>query len=123
MEPSTSPLGPPLTVHANLWLEANGQVALSRWRVQLLEAIAETGSIRAAAAQMKITYDLAWHRLDEMEQALGARLVDRHRGGIKGGSAQLTALGHDYVARFRRFAAEADACIARLFADNFNATP
>lgn len=122
MEPSANPAGPSLTVHANFWLEANGQVALSRWRVQLLEAIAETGSIRAAAAQMKITYDLAWHRLDEMEQALGARLVDRHRGGIKGGSAQLTALGHDYVARFRRFAAEADACIARLFADNFDAT-
>lgn len=112
---------PAFTVHANLWLEVSGHVALSRWRVQLLEAINQTGSIRAAAAQMKITYDLAWHRLDEMEQALGVRLVDRHRGGIKGGSAQLTALGHDYVARFKRFAAEADACIARLFADNFAA--
>lgn len=113
---------PTFTVHANLWLEVSGHVALSRWRVQLLEAINQTGSIRAAAAQMKITYDLAWHRLDEMEQALGVRLVDRHRGGIKGGSAQLTALGHDYVARFKRFAAEADACIGRLFADNFDAT-
>jgi molybdate transport system regulatory protein len=113
----------PFAVHANLWLEVGGHVALSRWRVHLLEAIDQTGSIRAAAAQMQITYDLAWHRLDEMEQALGARLVERHRGGVKGGSAQLTALGHDYVARFRRFAAEADACIARLFAESFGAPP
>ena len=79
---------PRLTVHANLWLEINDKVVLSRWRVQLLEAIHEAGSIRAAAASMKITYDLAWHRIDEMEQALGVRLVERQRGGPKGGSAQ-----------------------------------
>ncbi len=108
-----------LAVHANLWLEVNGRVALSRWRAELLAAIAETGSIRAAAAQMQITYTLAWHRLDEMEQALGVRLVERQRGGVKGGSAQLTAAGQDYLARFRRFAAAADAAIARLFADAF----
>ena len=89
----------PLTVHTNLWLETNDKVVLSRWRVQLLEAIGETGSIRAAATRMKITYHLAWHRLDEMETAIGTRLVERQRGGPKGGSAQLTAAGHDYVAR------------------------
>ncbi len=121
MEPLVSPSGPPLTVHANFWLEANGQVALSRWRVQLLEAIAETGSIRAAAAQMKITYNLAWHRLDEMEQALGVHLVERQRGGSGGGSAHLTAAGQAYVARFKRFAAAADAAIGRLFAESFEA--
>ena len=116
------PVEPPLSVHANLWLEVNGQVVLSRWRVQLLETIDATGSIRAAAAQMKITYNLAWHRLDEMEQALGVRLVDRQRGGPKGGSAQLTMAGHDYVARFNRFAAEVDATIAGVFADTFDMT-
>ncbi|MGC8782537.1 MAG: winged helix-turn-helix domain-containing protein [Anaerolineae bacterium] len=111
-----------LAVRANLWLEANGQVALSRWRVQLLEAIEASGSIRAAAAQMQITYNLAWHRLDEMEQALGVRLVERQRGGAGGGSAQLTAAGRDYVARFNRFAAAADAVIGQLFAESFGET-
>lgn len=119
METSTDHPPSSLTIHTNLWLENDGHVALSRWRVQLLEAIDRTGSIRAAAAQLQITYDLAWHRLDEMEQALGARLVDRRRGGPGGGAAQLTAVGRDYVARFNRFAAAADACIARLFADSF----
>ena len=50
MEQSDVPSSSPLTVHANLWLETNDKVVLSRWRVQLLEAIDETGSIRAAAA-------------------------------------------------------------------------
>jgi molybdate transport system regulatory protein len=119
MEPSDNLSGAPLTAHANLWLEANGQVALSRWRVQLLEAIAATGSIRAAAAQMKITYNLAWHRLDEMEQALGVQLVHRQRGGPGGGAAQLTEQGRAYVARFNRFAAEVDAVMARAFEAHF----
>jgi molybdate transport system regulatory protein len=116
-------VGPVLAVHANLWLEVEGQVVLSRWRVQLLETIDATGSIRAAAGQMQITYALAWHRLNEMEQALGIRLVERQRGGVKGGSAQLTAAGHDYVARFHRFADEADAVIARLFSEAFDLSP
>jgi len=119
MEPSSTTPSSPLTIHSNVWLESNDQVVLSRWRVQLLEAIDETGSISAAAKQMKITYDLAWHRLDEMETALGIHLVERQRGGPKGGGAQLTEAGHDYVARFERFAAETDAIIARVFHETF----
>ena len=56
-----------------------------------------------------------------METAIGTRLVERQRGGPKGGSAQLTAAGHDYVARFNRFAAEMDAIVARLFNETFGA--
>lgn len=106
---------PRLTVHANLWLETNGEVALSRWRVSLLEAIGATGSIRAAATQMKVTYTLAWHRVDEMETALGEHLVERHRGGEKGGAAHLTPAGRAYVERFNRFAALVDASVAEHF--------
>lgn len=123
MTPTGNDARPSLTVHANFWLEANGRVALSRWRAQLLEAIDAAGSIRAAAEQLKITYNLAWHRLDEMEQAVGVRLVERQRGGSGGGSARLTAAGRDYLARFTRFAAEADALIARCFTDAFAEAP
>ncbi len=110
-----------LTAHANLWLEANGQVALSRWRVQLLEAIEATGSIRKAAAQLNITYALAWHRVDEMETRLGVPLVHRQRGGPQGGTARLTEQGRDYVTRFNRFAAQVDAAIAEAFQTSFAA--
>ena len=60
-----------LTPHLNLWLEQDGQVVLSVWRVQLLTAIDQTGSISAAAERMQVQYRLAWDRLDEMER--GAR--------------------------------------------------
>ena len=118
MEPGHS-ASRPLEIHANIWAEVDGQVVLSAWRVQLLEAVEATGSIRAAAAQMNITYDLAWHRIDEMETALGMGLVDRQRGGPKGGCAHLTALGCELVARFNVFAERANDQIIVRFREVF----
>ena len=119
MEPAQSDLSPRLIIRSNLWAEVNGQVVLSSWRVQLLEAIEATGSIRAAAARMNITYDLAWHRVDEMETALGAHLVDRQRGGAGGGCANLTALGCELVARFKLFAEQSGTLIEARFEEIF----
>ena len=52
----------PMHPRANFWIERDGEVLLSTWRVRLLEAIAETGSISAAAARMNISYRRAWDR-------------------------------------------------------------
>ncbi len=119
MERSATDAPGALAIRGNVWIEVDGQVVLSRWRVQLLETIEATGSIRAAATQLEITYDLAWHRVDEMESALGASLVDRQRGGAKGGSARLTALGRAMVERFNRFAAQTDRVVEQLFKEAF----
>ncbi len=62
-----------LAPHTNLWIERNERVVLSRWRVQLLEAIEATGSISAAAERLGVQYRLAWERLEEMEEGLGLR--------------------------------------------------
>ena len=108
-----------LTPHLNLWLERDGQVVLSVWRVQLLTAIAQTGSISAAAERMQVQYRLAWDRLDEMERGLGLRLVDRHAGGAGGGGACLTAAGRDLADRFNALADKVDACLAEHFRGSF----
>lgn len=113
-EPET---GAPVSLvpHFNLWLESDGQVVLSRWRVRLLEAIDESGSISAAANSMGVSYRRAWDKLDEMEKGLGVHLVDRQVGGTGGGGATLTEAGRDYVARFKRFAQGVDDVIAHHF--------
>jgi molybdate transport system regulatory protein len=113
------PLSEALTPHLNLWLERDGQVVLSVWRVQLLTAIDQTGSISAAAERMQVQYRLAWDRLDEMERGLGLRLVDRHAGGIGGGGARLTAAGRDLVDRFNALAGAVDDCLAGHFQESF----
>ena len=113
------PLSEALTPHLNLWLERDGQVVLSVWRVQLLAAIDQAGSITAAAERMHVQYRLAWDRLDEMERGLGLRLVDRHAGGAGGGGAHLTAVGRDLVDRFNVLAAAVNDCLAAQFQQSF----
>ena len=112
-------LGPSVRPRFNLWLERNEQVVLSRWRVRLLEAIEETGSIKAAAARLKVPYHRAWDKLDEMETGLEVQLVERWAGGPSGGQARLTEAGRDYVARFRRLAQGIDELVAKRFEEEF----
>ena len=106
---------PQLTPHINLWVELDGSVVLSRWRVRLLETIEDTGSISGAAERLGIQYRLAWDRLQEMEAGLAVRLVDRHVGGSGGGGAQLTPAARDLVARFSAFADRLDEFVAVEF--------
>ncbi len=86
----------------NLWIEHNGVVVLSEWRVKLLEAIDQTGSISRAVDKMKVTYHRAWEKLHEMEQGLGYKVVDAQVGGAGGGGAELTDKGRDLIKRFRK---------------------
>ncbi len=103
----------------NLWIEHDGEVVLSDWRVSLLEAIAETGSISSAAARLKVPYHRAWDKVHEMEHGLGVRLVETQTGGAGGGGAHLTPEGHDYVERFRKFEAGFKEQIERRFKETF----
>jgi molybdate transport system regulatory protein len=99
----------------NVWIESDGDVALSVWRVQFLETLAETGSINATAARLNLSYRRAWDKLREMEQRLGVRLVDRRTGGTRGGGVRLTPAGEDYVRRFHRFYDGLPELLARRF--------
>jgi molybdate transport system regulatory protein len=109
-----------LTPHGNLWIERNNRVVLSQWRVQLLEAIETTGSISAAAERLGVQYRLAWERLEEMEEGLGVRLVERHVGGAHGGGASVTPAGRDLIARFHAFAAALDEALRTEFSRHFS---
>jgi molybdate transport system regulatory protein len=104
---------------ANLWIEQDGEVVLSRWRVNLLRAIDETGSISAAAEKMQVSYHRAWEKLYEMQTRLGAALVETQTGGQHGGGARLTPLARDYITRFERFSSGIDDFVSRHFAESF----
>ena len=104
---------------ANLWIEIDGQVALSRWRVRLLMAIAETGSISGAAEHVGVPYRRAWEKINEMEQRLGVALLDTQTGGPGGGGASLTPAAQDYIARFQEFSAGIDTYVQQHFQEAF----
>jgi molybdate transport system regulatory protein len=107
---------------SNFWLERDGQVVLSEWRVALLEAVADTGSISAAAARQGVHFRVAWRKLQEMEARLGTKLTERTTGGPRGGGTRLTPEGLDCVRRFRQVTAGLQDLIAQRCAEAFEAS-
>lgn len=81
---------------------------------ELLEKIRETGSIRAAAALMEMSYTKAWKILNQAEEETGTNLITRTSGGRNGGSSTLTATGEQTVKAFREMEARLSACADEL---------
>lgn len=77
-------------------------VMLGPGKADLLAAIRETGSISAAGRSMGMSYKRAWNLVEEMNAGFAAPLVQRHRGGPRGGSAELTEAGARVLDLYRR---------------------
>jgi molybdate transport system regulatory protein len=70
-------------------------------KADLLELIAQKGSISAAGREMGMSYKRAWSLVDEMNAAFAQPLVQSSRGGAKGGGASLTEAGQTVLNAFR----------------------
>ncbi|MGU3540011.1 winged helix-turn-helix domain-containing protein [Methylobacterium sp. A54F] len=70
-------------------------------KVQLLEMIAEHGSISAAGRALGMSYRRAWTLVEAMNQGFGQPVVEAQIGGKAGGGARLSAFGADVVAHYR----------------------
>lgn len=104
----------------NFWLEQDGEVTLSIWRVKLLEAVGEAGSISSAAAEMDIPYRIAWQKIHEMETRLGQKLVETQIGGADGGGAKLTPLAQSYIQKFNQFQQETQSLLQTQYKKAFS---
>lgn len=71
-------------------------------KVGLLEQIESTGSIRKAAAAMKMSYRRAWLLLQALEKTFGQPLIETSTGGRRGGGARLSKAGKTVVRAYRR---------------------
>ncbi|MFT4190028.1 MAG: LysR family transcriptional regulator [Comamonas sp.] len=77
------------------------QIAIGPGKVALLEAIAETGSISAAARRFGMSYRRAWLLVDEMNRSLRQPVASTATGGAHGGGATLTETGRQVIAHYR----------------------
>jgi molybdate transport system regulatory protein len=91
-------------------------VRLGPGKVRLLEMVAETGSISAAARQMQMSYRRAWLLIDEMNEIFGVPVVETTAGGSGGGGAKITAHGKKVITVFQELQDEADVLVAAKFA-------
>jgi molybdate transport system regulatory protein len=102
-----------------LWVERDGRLVLSDYRVRLLQQIAETGSLAEAAQRMGLSYRRAWGKVREIEQNIGVRLVQSEVGGAGGGGSRLTREGERLVALYQRFHRLMESDLGKEFRDVF----
>jgi molybdate transport system regulatory protein len=84
-----------LKAYGRFWLSLQGKNFLGRGRVELLQRIAETGSIAKAAKDMKMSYKAAWDAVDAMNNAWSSPLVESGPGG-----SRLTEAAEQLIAVF-----------------------
>ncbi|HWQ39729.1 MAG TPA: winged helix-turn-helix domain-containing protein [Burkholderiales bacterium] len=92
-------------------------IAMGPGKADLLEAIADTGSISAAARKLGMSYRRAWLLVDTMNRCFERPLVQTATGGSRGGGARVTELGQDVIRRYRAMDRKATAAVARELAE------
>lgn len=92
-------------------------IAMGPGKADLLRAIAETGSISAAARQLDMSYRRAWLLVDTMNRCFRHPLVETATGGKSGGGARVTPFGHEVLERYQHMEARASAAVSSELED------
>lgn len=85
-------------IRSKIWIEdMDGNVVFGLGRYRMLDAIRRTGSLQAAALEMKMGYKALWMRIRASEERMGRQLVVR-----QGRGSRLTAYAENLMKQFRR---------------------
>lgn len=90
---------PPLRLR--LRLNSRQGIVLGPGRADLLDFIAQTGSIAAAGRRMGMSYKRAWSLVESLNSSFHQPLVETAKGGAAHGGARLTPLGQELLAAYR----------------------
>lgn len=86
---------------------------------QLLHAVQQLHSLRAAALSMDMAYSKAWTVIKNSEKALGFSLLDSTTGGKGGGGAALTPEGARLLRAYDTFCSRLHDAADELFQEEF----
>lgn len=96
-------------------VDQKGTIVLGPGKADLLDAIARTGSIRAAAEELEMSYMRAWSLVRTMNEAFREPLVEKERGGTGKGGAHLTKHGTRVLQLYRRMEEKAARAVEPLW--------
>ena len=89
-----------------------GRPAMGPGKAELIERIAATGSISAAARDMGMSYRRAWQLVEALNATYREPVVQTVIGGQRGGGATVTPFGKRLAGQFRAMESKASAAIA-----------
>ncbi|MGD2246936.1 MAG: LysR family transcriptional regulator [Candidatus Methanofastidiosia archaeon] len=101
-----------------VWLESeDNKFVLGEGTARLLQAIKKEGSLSGAASQLDISYAHAWRKIRDIEKNFGKKVVERKRGGKKGGSSVLTEDGEYLLQVYETFKNKVDTVLKEWILD------
>jgi len=108
-----------MKVKSKTWIEKGGKLVFGSGKSQLLKAIDETGSIKAAADKMGVSFRHAWAHVTAIEKRFGFKLIDRTKGGKGGGGSKLTPRGRELIQKYENLEKEVSRFADRKFREIF----
>ncbi len=85
-------------IRNKIWIEdMKGNVVFGLGRYRMLDAVNRTGSLQAAATEMKMSYKALWLRIRSSEERMGKQLVVR-----QGRGSRLTSYAINLMKQFKR---------------------
>jgi molybdate transport system regulatory protein len=92
-----------LKPNGRIWMDTEAGAFMGYGRMELLEKIQQTGSLRKASIEMKMSYQQAWKLVTQMNERASEPLVSLKKGGANGGITQLTPFGEKVIFAFKAF--------------------
>ncbi|MDQ7746361.1 winged helix-turn-helix domain-containing protein [Hydrogenophaga pseudoflava] len=88
-------------------------VAIGPGKADVLQGIAETGSIAEAGRRLGMSYQRVWSLVDAMNRDFVEPLVIKQRGGAAGGGTSLTPMGLQVLQLYRSVELKAQKAIEK----------
>jgi len=106
-----------VALRGRVWVEIDGQSAMTEAGADLLEQIAACGSLSEAARRLRFSYRRAWMLLDAMNRRWPKPLVTTAIGGKRGGGARVTEMGQVVLRSYRDVQLHAEHLLGELTGD------
>ena len=90
-----------LSYNYKIWLEHDKKPLLGKGRYELLKYINKTNSLKLSAKKVGISNKTAYNYIKKMENNLGKKVIDSHKGGKDaGGYTKLNSTGIELIEKY-----------------------
>ncbi|WP_061959613.1 winged helix-turn-helix domain-containing protein [Cupriavidus pauculus] len=103
----------PLDEKTRFRVQIKHAVAIGPGKADVLEGIAQTGSIAETGRRLGMSYQRVWSLVAAMNGDFVEPLVLKQRGGVAGGGAKLTPTGEQVLAIYRAIERDAQRAVAK----------
>ena len=100
-------------IRIRCWITLDNERFFGPGKFELLQLIDQTGSISKAAKSMRMSYKKAWDMVTEMNSRSKRPYVVSHKGGEKGGGAEVTAAGKKMLHAYEKITKQLDAVVLK----------